>query len=79
MNLLHDEIEDIAERIKLRLLRGGAQQVYAKRSGLVAIYRLNDEANQRCADADRVGVYTSRMPVAEIEGDLRARLREIAA
>ncbi|AJQ88063.1 hypothetical protein ACQR5V_21465 [Xanthomonas oryzae pv. oryzicola] len=79
MNLLRDEIEDIAERIKLKLIAKGPQCVYAKHTGTVAVYRASDVRNETCSPACMVGSYTRAVKVVEIEDDLRARMREIAA
>ncbi|MCC8492304.1 hypothetical protein [Xanthomonas citri] len=78
MNILRDEIEDIAERIKLKLLSKGAQCVYAKPSGTVAVYQVADSRNELCSPACMVGSYTRSARVADIEDDLMARRRELA-
>lgn len=77
MNILRDEIEDIAERIKLKLLSSGPQCVYAKHTGTVAVYRSSDVRNETCSPACMVGSYTRAARVAEIEDDLMARLAEL--
>ncbi len=79
MNLLHDEIEEIAERIKLRILAKGPHAVFVKRAGQVSLYHPNDERTDRCYPLDLIGSYTRAAAVADIEDDLRARRREIAA
>lgn len=79
MNLLRDEIEEIAERIKLKVLAYGGQIVWAKASGIVAVYKRNDERNDARAKADFIGNYTRATSVADIEDDLMARRRELAA
>lgn len=79
MNILTDKIEDIAEKIKLKLLSKGAQCVYAKPTGTVAVYQTTDARNEACSPACMVGSYTRAARVADIEDDLMARRREIAA
>lgn len=79
MNILTDEIEDIAERIKLKLLSKGPQCVYAKPTGMVSVYQAADVRNETCSPACMVGTYTRTAKVADIEDDLMARRREIAA
>ncbi|NJB80313.1 hypothetical protein [Xanthomonas arboricola] len=79
MNILRDEIEDIAEKIKLKLLSKGAHCVYAKPTGTVAVYQAADARNETCSPACMVGSYTRAARVADIEDDLMERRREIAA
>ena len=79
MNILKDEIEDIAEKIKLKLLSKGPHCVYAKPSGTVAVYQAADARNETCSAAFLIGSYTRAARVADIEDDLMERRREIAA
>lgn len=81
MNLLTDEIEDIAELVKIRIIRGRAgYTVYADDDGQVILDRTCDPRRGRpVPDAYLVGVYTGRAKVMDIEDDLVARRREIAA
>ncbi|WP_372362887.1 hypothetical protein ACCQ10_09330 [Xanthomonas sp. NCPPB 1325] len=79
MNLLREDIEDIAERIKLRVIAKGPHAVFVKRNGTTNLYPVTDERAMCRAGADLVGSYTRQAPVVDIEDDLRARMREIAA
>lgn len=79
MNILIDEIEDIAERIKLKIIAHGPQCVWAKVSGVMAIYKSGNERNEFRPTTDFVGNYTRATSVADIEEDLIARRRELAA
>lgn len=78
MNLLHDEIEDIAERIKLKILARGQQCIYARESGAITAYHVNDERNLQLSPHTLIGSYTRTARCEDIEGDLRERLAEIA-
>lgn len=79
MNLLREDIEDIAERIKLRVLAKGPHTVFVKRNGTTNLYPASDARVQAHDDLDLVGSYTRQARVVDIEDDLRTRMREIAA
>ena len=81
MNIIRDEIEDIAELVKIRITRGRVSYtVYADNDGKVILDRTNDPRRGRpVPDGYLVGVYTRRAKVTDIEDDLVARRREIAA
>ena len=81
MNLLTDEIEDIAELVKIRIIRGRAgYTVYADNTGQVILDRTCDPRRAMVIpDSYLVGVYTRRAKVMDIEDDLVERRREIAA
>lgn len=79
MNLLTDEIEDIAERIKLRIIaKGGTYLVYAKPSGVMSMGTPGEARIESHPDCNLVGCYTRTAQCADIEDDLRVRWREIA-
>ncbi len=79
MNLLTDDIEDIAEVVKLRLMRNKASlTVYVAKDGDVKLERTHDARRAKpLPDADIVAAYTGSVPVTDIEDDLVARLNEI--
>ncbi len=79
MNILHGDIKDIAEKIKLKLLAKGPQCVYAKPTGIVSVYHSTDLRNEACSPENMVGTYNRKAKVAESEDDLMARRREISA
>ena len=81
MNLMTDEIEDIAELVKIRITRGRVgYTVYAANDGRVILDRTHDPRRGRpVPDAYLVGVYTRKAAVTDIEDDLVARRRELAA
>ena len=78
MNLLNDDIETIAERVKLRAMAAGPVEVMIEDSGKVHLRGADKWQRKRMADACRVGVYTRAATCDEIEDDLIVRLREIA-
>lgn len=81
MNLITGEIEDIAEMVKLRISTNRVTySVYADNDGKVILDRTHDpRRSMMIPDAYLVGVYTRKAKVLDIEDDLVARLREIAA
>ncbi len=81
MNIITDEIEDIAETVKLRMTRGRVSYtVYADNKGEVILDRTHDPRRARpVPDKYLVGVYTGRAKIMDIEDDLVARRRELAA
>lgn len=78
-NILRDEVEDVAEAIKLRILaNGGTWEVHAGPDGQVHMDRPdNPEFSSPPPDAWLVGVYTRQSKCEEIEEDIMLRLREI--
>lgn len=84
MNVLTDEIEEIAESIKLRMIaRGGTWTVYVGDDGKMYMDRKNEERRSReLPDAWILARYTKGVPVSDIEDDLVCRmweLRKVAA
>ncbi len=79
MNILRDEIEDIAERIKRKLFSKGPQVVYVRSNGVTGIYHPGDKRQENIDPLTLVGSYNRKAKVADIEDDLMARRREIAA
>lgn len=79
MNILRDEIEDIAERIKLKLLSKGPQVVYVRDNGVTGIYHPSDKRQEGINPHTLVGSYNRKARVSDIEDDLMERRREIAA
>ena len=81
MNIITGEIEDIAELVKIRMTRSRVSYtVYADNDGEVILDRTHDPRRGRpVPDGYLVGVYTQRATVADIEDDLVARRRELAA
>jgi len=81
MNIITDEIEDIAELVKLRMARCRVSYtVYADNKGKVILDRTHDPRRAMpVPDRFLVGVYTRRAKVADIEDDLVARRRELVA
>lgn len=79
MNLLTDDIEDIAELVKLRLIRNKASlTMYVAKDGEVKLERTHDARRASpLPDTDIVAAYTGSVPVTDIEDDLVARLNEI--
>jgi len=81
MNIITDEIEGIAELVKLRMSRGRVSYtVYADNKGKVILDRTHDPRRAMpVPDRYLVGVYTQRAKVMDIEDDLVARRRELVA
>jgi len=81
VNIITDEIEDIAELVKLRMTRGRVSYtVYADNKGKVILDRTHDPRRAMpVPDAYLVGVYTRRAKVMDIEDDVVARRRELVA
>lgn len=81
MNLMTDEIEDIAELVKIRMTRSRVSYtVYADNDGEVILDRTHDPRRAMMVpDVYLVGVYTRKAAVTDIEDDLVARRRELAA
>ncbi|TAA18217.1 hypothetical protein EA658_13810 [Pseudoxanthomonas winnipegensis] len=77
MNLLTDDPADIAERLAARIAHRGACHVYAKPSGQVATYLVNDARNAQRPWPWLVGVYRPPISAAELLQDLLARRAEI--
>lgn len=79
MNLLHDEIEEIAERIKRRIVANPSRYyVYAKPSGVMSMGTPGEARIESHPDCNLVGCYNRRISISEIEDDLRVRRKEIA-
>ena len=81
MNVLTDEIEEIAESIKLRMVaRGGTWTVYVRDDGSMVMDRDADVRRSRpIPDSCILARYTKAIPVADIEDDLVCRMNEIRA
>lgn len=81
MNIITDEVEDIAELVKLRMTRGRVSYtVYADNDGKVILDRTHDPRRAMpVPDRFLVGVYTRRAEQADIAADLLARREELAA
>lgn len=79
MNLLNDEIQNIAELVKLRAMAAGPVDVHVEDSGRVHLRIAGSERNKLLPDRCRVGIYTRAAQCGEIEDDLIVRLREIAS
>ncbi|TAA45660.1 hypothetical protein [Pseudoxanthomonas winnipegensis] len=79
MNLLTDEPADIAERLAARIAHRGACHVYAKPSGQLATYLINDTRNAQRPAAWLVAIYRPPIAAGEILQDLLARRAEILA
>ena len=78
MNLLNDDIETIAERVKLRAMAAGPVEVMIEDSGKVHLRGADKWQRKAIPDRCRVGIYTRAAQCDEIEDDLIVRLREIA-
>lgn len=78
-NILRDEIEAVAEAVKLRAIRDQCGQlVYVLPSGDLLTERVGDGRRKRDLPSEwLVGCYTSKAMCREIEGDLRMRYGEI--
>ena len=79
MNLLNGDIEDIAERIKLRVIASGAVLVQAVASGEVTMYGADTARAARVAPGSIVGTYSRGCKTADIEAALVARRNELRA
>lgn len=81
MNLIEFGVEEVARRIKLRMVaRKGSWEVYVAPSGEIRMLRIGDERTKLSPpQAHLMGVYTSRAKVEELEEDLADRLEEIEA
>lgn len=79
MNILVDEIEDVAELVKLRMLgRGGAWEVYADENGSVFMENQTSPfRRQPMPDSWLVGTYTVKTRCDDIEDDLCIRRKEL--
>lgn len=77
MNLLLDEISDIAERVVQRVARYGVQRLYVRSSGVPAILCASDPRCDGRPVAHLVGTYRVGIAVADVEADLLERLEEI--
>lgn len=79
MNVLTDDIEEIADSIKLRMVaRGGVWAVYVDDGGRMLMDRVSDGRRIRdLPDESLVARYTKGIPTADIEDDLVCRMREI--
>lgn len=79
INLLRDEIERVAEVIKLRLVsRRQPCSVHVEPDGSVVVERL-DEPRRKLPLPDHwlVGIYTPKVKLAELEDDLVCRYNEL--
>lgn len=79
MNVLTDEIEEIAESIKLRMIaRGGTWAVYVRDDGKMLMDRVSDGRRIRdLPDESLVARYTKHAPTTDIEDDLVCRMWEL--
>jgi hypothetical protein len=78
MNILEDDIEEIAAHIKRRILRGREQFfVYARQSGVITMLPPNSPRNAGCSEYSLVGCYTRAASAEDIAEDLRIRQSEI--
>lgn len=77
MNLLTDDIEEIAERVKLRAMARGLIRCYVGPTGETSMVTPNARHSMPLGDDCLVGTYTNRTPVADIEDDLVCRMREL--
>lgn len=79
MNILHADIEDVAEAIKLRILaNGGTWEISVGPDGAVYDDNLDSSGLGRpLPESWLVGTYTTKARVSMIEEDLTIRLREI--
>lgn len=78
MNVFSDDIEVIAERLKLRVIARGNHMVYVKPSGQVSSYAASDCRVDQCDPNFWIGTYTREYSTEEIEDDLMARVAELA-
>jgi hypothetical protein len=78
MNLLDDEIDYIARRVKAVLLARGDHAVWANKNGALAMYPASDVRNSKHTPREFVGNYVRTAMVADIADDLRARQAELA-
>lgn len=79
INLLKDDIEKVAEVLKLRLLsRGGVWDIFVDAEGDVVMER-TDQPSRALAPPDhwRVGTYTKAVKIEDLESDLVARYYEL--
>lgn len=78
MNILTDDIEQVAESIKLRMIaRGGNWAVYVGKTGRVKTERVGDDRLKSPPDSDMMGTYNRKATVSDIEDDLVCRMREL--
>ena len=79
MNILHADIEDVAEAVKLRMLAaGGTWEISVGPDGAVYDDKLGSSGLGRpLPESWLVGTYTTKARVSMIEEDLMIRLREI--
>lgn len=79
MNVLTDEIEEIAESIKLRMMaRGGTWAVYVRDDGKMLMDHVGDSRRIRdLPDEWLLARYTRAMTTAGIEDDLVCRMWEL--
>lgn len=77
MNLLVDDIEDVAEAAKLKFMSGGLWELHVDDKGNVAMAIVGIPAPEPRPAHWLVGAYTGRVPVPDLEADLMARLAEI--
>lgn len=79
MNILSCEIEDVAEAIKLRLIRrGGEWEVTVDSGGSVRMDNNADPLRSHPLPASwLIGTYTRRARCSDIKDDLGVRLREL--
>lgn len=77
MNLLSDDIEEIAEHVKLRAMARGLIRCFVGPTGEVRMVIPAARYGLALGDDCLVGTYTSSTPVTDIEDDLVCRMREI--
>lgn len=81
MNIVTSDVEDVAETVKLHIMAwAGLWELHVDEDGNAYIDQPHrPHYPERRLDEWLVGTYTGKVPVAEIEDDLVARLREIKA
>lgn len=79
LNLLEQDVEQVAEAVKLRVIaRTGTIAVYVRPDGSVVMEKVGEErAAQEMPAHWMVGTYDRKALVAEIEDDLSLRYREL--
>lgn len=79
LNLLRQDVEEVAESVKLRMMRTGKEtELYVGDDGRVLIDSVHDPRRaQELPGAWLVGVYTRKVTCEELEDDLVQRLGEI--
>lgn len=79
VNLLRQDVEEVAEAIKLRLMnQPQTHTIYVEPDGSVVMERVTDPRRKlQPPDHWILGVYTPRVKVAELEDDLVVRYHEL--